>query len=156
MRLRQGKWLLQFLCILQGLVTIAICYWAWTFEPAVATGARATKTESVPTELATTVVEAISPETLQRRLRDPLYDPEKVVVQERPPIPPSVTLVGTIFEPGNSIAMLQLPTGAVEIRRVGQSLNDGKADFELMEIQKTSIVLKQGAKTFKITSQTQD
>jgi hypothetical protein len=57
-------------------------------------------------------------------LRRPLYDPPPTPPPPRPEPSMTVRLVGTINEPGHSLAMFQKPNGAIELCGLGESIDD--------------------------------
>lgn len=63
-------------------------------------------------------------------LRGPLFDPPPPpppkVVEKPPPRPLAAKLIATMVEPGNSMAMLQLSSGEVVFRKLGDEI--GAAD----------------------------
>src|SRR5262245_61000951 len=54
-----------------------------------------------------------------KRLRRPLFDPPPPVVQKKELPPLRVALLGTIIEPGNSMAIVAGPDGNMEYKRLG-------------------------------------
>ena len=62
-------------------------------------------------------------------LRRPLYDsptPAKTLPKPKPPAPLNMRLVGTMIEPGHSMAMFITKGGRIELRRVGQTVAQAK------------------------------
>ena len=65
-------------------------------------------------------------EVASRRLRDPLFDPPPQPVEKPKPPPPVVLpfkLVGTMIEPGQSLAVFHDRAGQVELRAEGETID---------------------------------
>jgi hypothetical protein len=78
----------------------------------------------------------------QRELRKPLFDskPSAVSTAKAPPPKPqlTVTLTGTVIEPGFTYAMLRGKSGQVKFVSVGQAIDDA----EVTEITPNSVTVK--------------
>lgn len=90
---------------------------------------------------------AVDEAVWKRILRKPLFDPPlppspEIVKVELPPI--RARLLGTILEPGNSQAMIELASGSVEFRTVGQSLGADDGDAQIIEISASAVKVKRG------------
>lgn len=81
-------------------------------------------------------------------LRRPLFDapPAALIVKaSTQPIGPGIQLTGTFVEPGHSFAVFVLPSGRVEVKRVGEKTSDGGA--EVMQIDSGSVTLMVNGQT---------
>ena len=85
-----------------------------------------------------------------KRLRRPLYDPPPPKPVKRTPPPLRVALMGTIVEPGNSMAIVSTRGGAVEYKRVGDSVGPEANPAELVEILGDAIVVRRDDETLTL------
>jgi len=89
-------------------------------------------------------------------LRRPLFDPPPVVVpppKKEPPPPLNVRLVGTIIEPGKTIAMLTNARNSLEFKQVGDTLGAGKALATITSIENSRVVVQYAGETVVLTMQ---
>lgn len=91
------------------------------------------------------------------RLRPPLYDPPPVTqatAAPPPPAPLTLRLVGTVVEPepheSRSVAMLATRQGTIELKRVGQRVEDGGALLEVVAVETGSVSLRRGEQTLTL------
>lgn len=89
-------------------------------------------------------------------LRRPLFDPPPVVVpppKKEPPPPLNVRLVGTIIEPGKTIAMLTNARNALEFKQVGETVGSGKLLATITAIENSRVVVQYAGETLVLTMQ---
>lgn len=94
----------------------------------------------------------------ERDLRAPLFDaPTPVAVETVEPAAPaptstglSVKLLGTIIEPGHSMAMLQKSDGSVALIEAGQSIDDGGAKVVVAVVELRRVVIRIGNESHEL------
>jgi type II secretory pathway component PulC len=97
----------------------------------------------------------------RRPLRRPLYDPPPkakpapVVVAQKPP-PLNVRLVGTALEPDHSMAMLLTSRGTIEMKAVGDKLDDTPDSAELTSIEQDRVTLRYHGQTVRLEVENKD
>jgi hypothetical protein len=97
----------------------------------------------------------------RRPLRRPLYDPPPktksapVVVAKTPP-PLNVRLVGTALEPDHSMAMLLTSCGTIEMKSVGDKLDDTPDSAELTSIEQDRVTLRYHGQTVRLEVESKD
>lgn len=82
-------------------------------------------------------------------LRRRLFDPVAVVREEPPPPPPppmTVRLVGTIVEPGQSLAIFTTRGGSTQIISPGQTLED----ITLLEVEAKQVTIQRFGQTLTL------
>lgn len=87
----------------------------------------------------------------EMELRRPLYEPEPAE-RERADAEPgdepkastsmTVRLIGTINEPGHSMAMFQKKDGSVELCAEGRSIEDGEGEVTVIEIEHQRVTVR--------------
>lgn len=125
---------------------------------------------STPQYSSTNPVQAVTPETSEspeptiptsltkRSLRGPLYDPEPTPPSPPKPRPPTVprssekpkfnlSLVGTIIESNNSLAIIADPDGQFDVKAVGETLELAPAGIVITSIQAEQVTLTHQGKT---------
>ena len=84
-------------------------------------------------------LERVSQKPLQRALFDP--PPPAPVIAHAPP-PPQVRLLGTIIEPGRSLAVLGEPGGKTALRSAGQFVANTGNTVVVVRVETDQVVLK--------------
>ena len=98
----------------------------------------------------------------RRPLRRPLYDPPPkakpapVVVAPKPPPPLSVRLLGTAVEPDHSMAMLLTARGTIEMKAVGDKLDDMPDAAEVTKIEQDCVTLRYHGQTVRLEVESKD
>jgi type II secretory pathway component PulC len=93
-----------------------------------------------------------------RQLRGPLYDPEPPPAappQPKPPVVPrpkvgpklDLSLVGTIIEPNNSLAIIADANGEFDVKGVGETLELAPDGLVITSIESEQVTLKHQGKT---------
>ena len=89
-------------------------------------------------------------------LRRPIFDPPPVVIpppkKEVPP-PLNVRLVGTIIEPGETVAMLANARNSLEFKKVGDSWGAGKLLATITAIENSRVTIQYAGETIVLTMQ---
>jgi hypothetical protein len=80
-------------------------------------------------------------------LRRPLFDPPPPAAAESEPqpeprIPMSVRLVGTIIEPGRSIAMLQKHDGSITLCAEGRTVDDRGGPVKVIAVKENEVTVE--------------
>ena len=98
----------------------------------------------------------------RRPLRRPLYDPPPkakpaaVVVAPKPPPPLAVRLLGTAVEPDHSMAMLLTARGTIEMKAVGDKLDDMPDAAEVTKIEQDCVTLRYHGQTVRLEVESKD
>lgn len=160
MTLRRKRFLLRTLASAVAVAAVGIGADVWRsgahqVTPTDVTATSATRTAITPQEVRQPL--AADESLWKRLLRRPIFDPPPppppvVVKQELPPI--RAKLLGTILEPGNSQAMISLPSGSVEFRTVGQALGPDDGEATIVEIAAATVKVKRGEELTTLSVET--
>ena len=89
--------------------------------------------------------------------RRPLYDPppppppREEVVQRSPTKPMTVKLIGTIIEAGNSMAVFTAQNGQIEVRKVGENVEDVGGDVRVTAIKPYKVTVEYAGASRELT-----
>ena len=160
MTLRSKKRLLIMAAVLLtacGIGALALSFVEWPMKSADVQPPRyssiaMTQQSEIPTESQARKISAQDLQAYwQRPLRRVLFDPPPPppkVVEKPPPRPVTTRLLATMIEPGNTMAMLQLSTGEVIFRKVGDELGANDADVKITAIEEGAVkVIRQNDET---------
>jgi len=91
----------------------------------------------------------------RKPLRRPLFDPPPAATAARTSTPPPqaplrIKLLGTVLEPGQSMAMFAVPPGTITIKRVGEAIGEAPNQAEIMDIQTDRAVLRCQGQTMTV------
>jgi hypothetical protein len=88
-------------------------------------------------------------------LRRPLYDapPEKTPDVQPPAakVPLAIRLLGTVQEPGHSMAMVQTSDGMIEVYAEGDRIDDAGSVFMIMKIEAEQVTIDHGGRSHTLT-----
>jgi hypothetical protein len=147
MTLRTKKRLLILLSLLLGAGAIGVAAWPdapWGKTPLVkpVPVSHVSPPAEVPIQKRS-AESSLTPQDFQaywsKPLRRPLFDPSPPpppqVVEKPPPRPIAAKLIATMVEPGNSMAMLQLSTGEVVFRKLGDEIGAADSGAKISSIE---------------------
>jgi hypothetical protein len=92
----------------------------------------------------------------KRQMRRPLFDPPpntpvaSSATVQKPPSSLGVRLLGTVTEPGRSVAMLMTTRGTIEIKAVGERLGDMPDGAEVVSVNTDRAVLRYHGETISL------
>jgi hypothetical protein len=95
-------------------------------------------------------------EVLNREYQAPLYDPPPlptITVQEKKVAPPPVTLLGTFLESGGNQAMFTDSSGAMQICKIGESVEGAGTFAEIVTIEPGRVVLRHEGQLITLETQ---
>lgn len=100
---------------------------------------------------------------LSLNLRRPLYDPVVSAPQRAATPKPAATaspipvrLIGTIHEPGHSMAMFQKSDGSIEVCPQGQSVKDGQKEVKVITIGRRTVTVEHEGQSQDMAVPTRD
>jgi len=162
MNVRRPKGLISLAAVVLGAGVVALVAWALLLPPRIVAadppplGSRGGASTMQPADRA--AAEPLTLAALQRVCaayrHQPLFDPTPEPAQNtvRPParraLPP-LRLMGIAFESGRSLAIIQLPTGGVEIRGAGETFEVAGRTVTVGAIGSERVLIEYGGK--KIT-----
>lgn len=117
----------------------------------------ARETKSLSREQTTAVTVAQFKPYWDQPLRRPLYDPPPKPAAKQVPIKkqiPSLQLVGTIVEPGRSVAIVKMGSDKLQLKRVGESLGPKGDDCLVESVDSDSIVVRRGSELLSVSMKT--
>ncbi len=91
----------------------------------------------------------------QLDLRRPLYDPPAEETEQAASPKPATTmpvrLVGTVHEPGHSMAIFQKSNGLIEFAGPGQHIEDAGAKVTIVEVGRKTVTVAYGGASHQLT-----
>ena len=112
------------------------------------------KSENVPSDVPVRFVARQFEPYWEKPLQQPLYDPpppKPKVVEKPPPKPIQATILATMIEPNNTMAMIQLSGNKVVFRKIGEVIGPQNPEAIIADIQDGFVIVKQEEQEVRLT-----